>query len=79
MTTSEDVQLFTAGIRLENGRYSEFIQSRNEVEVEVEVEVDEYINIMKSTKSKNSEIVKMINLTGSRQLAWPVLVNFRHI
>lgn len=53
---SEDVYIYEAGLRLDNGNYSSFIQSRNEREV------DEYIDIMKTTKSENSTIVKMENL-----------------
>ena len=50
---SEDVKIYEAGLRLGNGNYSSFIQSKNESEV------DEYIDIMKTTKSENSTIVKM--------------------
>lgn len=53
---SEDVKIYEAGIRLENGNYLSFIKSRNESEV------DEYIDIMKITKSENSTIVKMEKL-----------------
>ena len=49
---SEEVKIYEAGLRLDNGNYSSFIQSRNESEV------DEYIDIMKETKSENSTIVK---------------------
>ena len=53
---SEDVMIYEAGLRLDNGNYSSFIQSRKESEV------DEYIDIMKKTKSENSTIVKMEKL-----------------
>lgn len=53
---SEDVKIYEAGLRLDNGNYSSFIQSRNESEV------DEYIDIMKTTKSENSTIIKMEKL-----------------
>ena len=53
---SEDVKIYEAGLRLDNGNYSSFMQSRNEREV------DEYIDIMKTTKSENSTIVKMEKL-----------------
>ena len=53
---SEDVKIYEAGLRLDNGNYARFIQSKNEAEV------DEYINIMKETKSENSTIVKMEKL-----------------
>jgi hypothetical protein len=53
---SEDVIIYEAGLRLDNGNYSSFIQSRKESEV------DEYIDIMKTTKSENSTIVKMEKL-----------------
>ena len=47
----DDVILYEAGLRV-GGKYSSFIQSRNEFEV------DEYIEIMKETKTNGSEIVK---------------------
>ena len=53
---SEDVLIYEAGLRLDNGNYASFIQSRNESDV------DEYINIMKKTKSENTTIVKMEKL-----------------
>ena len=53
---NEDVKIYEAGLRLDNGDYSSFIQSRNESKV------DEYIGIMKAAKCKNSEIVKMEKL-----------------
>jgi hypothetical protein len=53
---SEDVKIYEAGLKIDNGNYSSFIQSRNEREV------DEYIDIMKTTKSESSTIVKMEKL-----------------
>ena len=53
---SEEVKIYEAGLRLDNGKYASFIQSRNESEV------DEYIDIMKKTKTENSTIVKMEKL-----------------
>ena len=53
---SEEVKIYEAGLRLDNGNYSSFIQSRNESEV------DEYIDIIKKTKTENSTIVKMEKL-----------------
>jgi hypothetical protein len=53
---SEDVKIYEAGLRIDSGEYASFIQSRNEREV------DEYISIMKKTKSENSTIVKMEKL-----------------
>ena len=53
---SEDVKIYEAGLRLDSGNYSSFIQSRDESEV------NEYIDIMKATKSENSTIVKMEKL-----------------
>lgn len=53
---SDDITVFTAGTRTESGNYSNFIESKNEAEV------DEYINIMKGTKSEGSAIVKMHKL-----------------
>jgi hypothetical protein len=50
---SEDVTLYEAGLRI-NGKYSQFIQSRNPSEV------DEYIEIMLTTKSDDSEVVKLV-------------------
>jgi len=48
---SDDVTIYEAGLRI-NGKFSLFIQSRNEEEV------DNYIEIMKMTKTDDSEIVK---------------------
>ena len=48
---SDDVTIYEAGLRI-NGKFSSFIQSQNESEV------DEYIDIMKITKTSDSEIVK---------------------
>ncbi len=47
----DDVTIYEAGLRI-NGKFSPFIQSRNEEEV------DNYIEIMKITKADESEIVK---------------------
>lgn len=52
----EEVKLYEAGVRLESGKYCQFIQSREEKEV------DDYIYIMKQTKLEGSEIVKYIKL-----------------
>ncbi len=46
-----DIILYDAGLRV-SGRYSPFIQSKNESEV------DDYIEIIKTTKTDESEIVK---------------------
>lgn len=48
----DDVTIYEAGLRSDNGIYSSFIQSRNEIDV------DEYIDIMKKTKMENFIIVK---------------------
>ena len=47
----DDVTIYEAGLRI-NGRFASFIESRNETEV------DDYIEIMKTTKTDESEIVK---------------------
>lgn len=52
---SEDVTIYEAGLRVE-GKYSEFIQSKKESDV------DEYIEIMKTTKPDDAEIVKLVKL-----------------
>ena len=44
---SDDVTIFEAGLRLDCGNYSTFIQSRDVNEV------DDYIDIMKKTKPEN--------------------------
>jgi len=48
---SEDITIYEAGLRI-NGVFSSFIQSNDESSV------DEYIEIMKTTKIEESEIVK---------------------
>jgi hypothetical protein len=52
---SQDVTIYEAGIRI-NGEYCEFIQSKKKSDV------DEYIEIMKTTKPKDGEIVKLIKV-----------------
>ena len=47
----DDVMIYEAGLRID-GKYSQFIQSRNHIEV------DEYIEIMITIKPSNAEVVK---------------------
>lgn len=50
----ESITIYEAGVRLESGKYSKFIESSKEKEV------DNYIGIIGLTAPDNSEIVKYI-------------------
>lgn len=56
---SEDVTLYEAGLRGNNGKFYSYIQSRSEFEV------DNYIEIMKTTKVGDTEVVKYKHLYRS--------------
>jgi len=53
---SDDVTIYEAGLRLDSGNYAIFIQSKKERDV------DQYIDIMKKTKTENSTIIKTVKL-----------------